>query len=59
MRRKVAVLRGDGIGPEIVDAALEVLRAADARYELGMEFVDAAFGGAAIDEYGEGHCERC
>ena len=53
MRRKVAVLRGDGIGPEIVDAALEVLRAADARYELGMEFVDAAFGGAAIDEYGE------
>ena len=53
MRRKVAVLRGDGIGPEIVDSALEVLKAVDAKYDLGLEFVDAAFGGAAIDEYGE------
>lgn len=53
MRRKVAVLRGDGIGPEIVDSALEVLKAVDARYDLGLEFVDAAFGGAAIDETGE------
>lgn len=53
MRRKVAVLRGDGIGPEIVDSALEVLKAVDAKYDLGLEFVDAAFGGAAIDEYDE------
>lgn len=53
MRRKVAVLRGDGIGPEIVDSALEVLKAVNAKYDLGLEFVDAAFGGAAIDEYGE------
>lgn len=53
MRRKVAVLRGDGIGPEIVDSALEVLKAVDAKYDLGLEFVDAAFGGAAIDETGE------
>ena len=50
MRRKVAVLRGDGIGPEIVDSALEVLKAVNAKYDLGLEFVDAAFGGAAIDE---------
>lgn len=53
MRRKVAVLRGDGIGPEIVDSALEVLKAVNAKYDLGLEFVDAAFGGAAINEYGE------
>ena len=52
MSRKVAVLRGDGIGPEIVDSALEVLKAVDGKYDLGLEFVDAAFGGAAIDEYG-------
>ena len=53
MRRKVAVLRGVGIGPEIVDAAVDVLKAVDANYHLGLDFVDAFFGGAAIDEYGE------
>jgi len=32
------VLPGDGIGPEITDATLAVLRAADARFGLGLEF---------------------
>ncbi len=52
MSRKVAVLRGDGIGPEIVNAAVEVLKKVDEKYQLGIEFVDALFGGAAIDAYG-------
>lgn len=52
MSRKVAVLRGDGIGPEIVNAAVEVVKKVDEKYQLGIEFTDALFGGAAIDAYG-------
>lgn len=52
MSRKVAVLRGDGIGPEIVNAAVEVVKKVDEKYQLGIEFTDALFGGAAIDTYG-------
>jgi isocitrate/isopropylmalate dehydrogenase len=34
---KLAVLSGDGIGPEITDATLEVLAAADRRFKLDLE----------------------
>ena len=42
---KILVLPADGIGPEIVDAALDVLRAADRRHGLGLayEFDDVGF----------------
>ena len=49
MSRKVAVLRGDGIGPEIVNAAVEVVKKVDEKYQLGIEFTDALFGGAAME----------
>jgi 3-isopropylmalate dehydrogenase len=45
---KIAVLPGDGIGPEIVAAAVKVLQALDERFEL--EF--AAVGGAAYEAHG-------
>jgi 3-isopropylmalate dehydrogenase len=35
---KILVLPGDGIGPEITEATLAVLRAADARFGLGLTF---------------------
>ena len=35
---KIAVLPGDDIGPEITEAALTILRAADAKFGLGLEF---------------------
>ena len=35
---KILVLPGDGIGPEITRATLEVLQAADAAFSLGLEF---------------------
>ncbi len=35
---KIAVLPGDDIGPEITEAALTVLRAADAKFRLGLAF---------------------
>ena len=46
--RRVAVLAGDGIGPEVVDEALRVLKAAPFD-RLSFEFVDGLIGGAAID----------
>jgi len=45
---KIAVLPGDGIGPEIIAEAVRVLRALDERLEL--EFADV--GGAAYDSAG-------
>ncbi|WP_426958041.1 isocitrate/isopropylmalate dehydrogenase family protein [Muricoccus radiodurans] len=44
---RIAVLPGDDIGPEITAAALRVLRAADARYALGLEFDEHEVGMAA------------
>ncbi len=49
MATTIAVIRGDGIGPEIVDAVLRVLDAVDAG--LSYEFVDA--GMAAQERHGE------
>ena len=42
---KLLVLPADGIGPEITDAAMTVLRAADRRYglDLSFDFDDAGF----------------
>jgi len=45
---KIAVLPGDGIGPEIIAEAVRVLQRLDERFEL--EFADV--GGAAYDRHG-------
>ncbi len=50
---KVALLPGDGIGPEVTYAAVEVLKAADEAFGLGLEFEAFPFGGNAIDTHGE------
>ena len=49
MNKTIAVIRGDGIGPEIMDATLRVLDALDVG--LQYEFVDA--GMAALEKHGE------
>ena len=60
---KVMLLRGDGVGPEIVTAALAVLAVVGERF--GSEFVyeEGLIGGCAIDAVGEpmedGLIERC
>lgn len=50
---KIALLPGDGIGPEVTYAAVDVLKAADAAYGLQLEFEPFPFGGNAIDAHGE------
>lgn len=48
----IAVLAGDGIGPEIIDEGLKVLRAAANRFKLDLQFSPALVGGAAYDQTG-------
>ena len=49
---KVTLLRGDGIGPEIVAEAVKVLDAAGKKYGFAVEYTDALMGGCAIDATG-------
>jgi len=51
MTKKIAVLAGDGIGPEIVDEAIKVLNAL-AKDGLDIELEYGLIGGAAYDETG-------
>ena len=53
MSRHVVVLGGDGIGPEVTSAAVEVLKVLDARLQLGLSLEAQPFGGAAIDAHGD------
>src|SRR5436853_1949385 len=48
MERKIAVIPGDGIGPEVIAAGMKVLEAVNERHKLGLQFVH--FGWNA-DEY--------
>ncbi|MDQ6834960.1 MAG: 3-isopropylmalate dehydrogenase [Actinomycetota bacterium] len=48
MSRRVVLLPGDGIGPEIIAPALQVLNAVD----VELEYEEHAFGGASIDTHG-------
>jgi 3-isopropylmalate dehydrogenase len=49
---RLLVLPGDGIGPEIVAATIDVLRAADALFGLGLAFEYGAIGLASLDAIG-------
>ena len=51
-QKKVLVLPGDGIGPEIVTEAEHVLRVVNDRFKLGLMIDHGLLGGAAIDAHG-------
>jgi len=53
MVKKIAVLPGDGIGPEIMEQALRVLEKVDQKFSPGIETEEAMIGGAAIDDEGK------
>ena len=52
MSKKIVVLAGDGVGPEVTAEAVRVLKAVSASHRLGLEFEDALIGGAAYDATG-------
>lgn len=63
MRSLITLLPGDGIGPEVVSAAREVLEAVAAIFGHRFEFREAPIGGCALDATGsplpEGTLEAC
>lgn len=50
---RITLLPGDGIGPEIMSVAVEVLKVVEKQFDLQFEFQEALIGGAAIDATGE------
>ena len=52
MNMNIALLKGDGIGPEIVDSAVRVLEAIGKKYNHKFTFTPYDIGGVAIDKHG-------
>lgn len=52
MSNKIAVLAGDGIGPEVMAEAVKVLDAAQDKYGFSLTYEAADVGGIAIDNHG-------
>lgn len=51
--KKIAVLAGDGIGPEVMAEAVKVLEAVQKQFAVELSFTAADVGGCAIDHHGE------
>ncbi|HOM43534.1 MAG TPA: isocitrate/isopropylmalate family dehydrogenase, partial [Bacillota bacterium] len=49
---KIALIKGDGIGPEVTEQALKALDAVSKRFKCKFEYREALLGGRAIDETG-------
>ncbi|RUM69383.1 MAG: 3-isopropylmalate dehydrogenase [Sulfurovum sp.] len=49
---KIGVIKGDGIGPEIVDEAIKVLDAVSVAQGFNLKYEELLLGGAAIDQTG-------
>ncbi|MBD2293264.1 3-isopropylmalate dehydrogenase [Anabaena sphaerica FACHB-251] len=50
---RITLLPGDGIGPEIMAVAVDVLKVVGKRFDIQFDFETALIGGAAIDATGE------
>lgn len=48
---KIAVLPGDGIGPEATNQCIKVLKRLSKKYDIKFEFNEYFFGGSAIDQF--------
>ncbi len=53
MNKTIAVIRGDGIGPEIVNEAIKVLDKIAEKYGHTFTYDDVDMGGIAIDKWGD------
>ncbi|MBR2327505.1 MAG: 3-isopropylmalate dehydrogenase [Clostridia bacterium] len=53
MTKNIAVIRGDGIGPEIVSEAISVLDTVADLYGHTFNYTEVDMGGCAIDKYGD------
>ena len=64
--KKIAVLPGDGIGPEVMKEAVKVLEAVCQKFKIELDFEFADIGGIAYDKHGSALpaqtldlCETC
>lgn len=51
--KKIAVLPGDGIGPEVMAEAIRVLDTVQKQFGFALEYTSADVGGIAIDNHGQ------
>lgn len=49
---KVTLLPGDGIGPEVINAAVNVLKYAAEKFNIEFEFTEREIGGCSYEKYG-------
>ncbi len=63
MNYKIALIRGDGIGPEIVNEAVAVINRVGEKFGHTFQYVDVLMGGCATDavgkSYPDGTAELC
>lgn len=63
MNFKIALIRGDGIGPEVVTEAVHVMETVGNKFGHTFEYNDVLLGGCAIDavgkSYPDGTAEKC
>ena len=66
MEYKIALIRGDGIGPEVVGEAVKVLNTVAAKFGHQFLYTDVLMGGCAIDAVGKSYpdgtaqtCKSC
>lgn len=52
MEKNIVLLKGDGIGPEIVDQAVKVLDAVAKKYGHKFNYTEVDIGGCSIDKFG-------
>ena len=52
MKKNITVLKGDGIGPEIVDQAIKVLDTVCKKYGHEFNYTEVDIGGCSIDKHG-------
>ena len=50
--KKIAVLAGDGIGPEVMEEAIKILDVAQKKFSFQLQYNFADVGGCAIDNHG-------
>ena len=53
MTYRICLLPGDGVGPEIIEAATRVLDAVGSRYDVAFDYEEQLIGGCAIDAFGD------
>lgn len=53
MTKNIAVIRGDGIGPEIMEQAIAVLDKVAQKFGHTFNYIDAPMGGEAIDRFND------